>query len=886
MYWKTNNIITYKSLPFLITTKTVGGKGWNLFRLRKYGIATKPWIVISTNLFDQFISDLKAEIEEIINGLDFSNPKQVEESSLSIKQLIVKKGLNSRFLTCLYKTMNKIFGEITLFAVRSSLTDEDSANNSFAGQMDSFLNVKKKYIEESIKMVWASAYSPRALLYRYKKKISFTHISSAVIIQEMVQSEASGIIFTKNPETHVNECIISAGYGLGEGIVGDIVETDTYTIDRDTNKIQKKINKKELRLVIDCYEKGRTRKEVVPKNLKSKAVLTDDEIDRLLKQTLKMERKFGFPIDVEWAMDKKREIFFLQSRPITFKNESASASTLRIWDNSNIVESYSGITLPLTFSFIRECYETIFQNAVMEIVSSKKAVKNDVAIFKNMVGLQKGRVYYNLLNWYKMLSFLPGFKNNKPAWDQMIGIKHTVEFPERKISVYNSIFASVKFLYLLLSVKRTAMKFHSYIDPLYKKFQKIDVSHMTPDQLVDHYDSLWKTFMPKWHLTLYNDVFAMKYYEWLKSLCSKWGLSKYDDLHNKLLCGEREMESLKPLHSLLKITAVILKSDSYQHLLRNNNSSTIWKRIQTTKSYAELKQMFDSYLTDFGDRGIEELKLEKESFHQNPELLIDLVKKYCRQNLSINILQQNEIKIRKEAEQIIRKELSNPFKRFVFRFVLKNARRSITNRENMRFARTRNFGLVRNIFRQISQRFVEQGILKNESDIFYLTVNEIFDFIRGTSTNCNLASIVKIRKAEYASNSFITLPDRFQTIGIPYLNKLNKDPKFKSSNKSLQGTGCSSGVVKAEALVVIDPSSVNGKSGHILVARSTDPGWIFLMVSAKGIIVEKGSVLSHSAIIGRELGIPTIIGVTDATGKIPDGAIIEMDGSNGEIQWQ
>jgi len=886
MYWKTNNIITYKSLPFLITTKTVGGKGRNLFRLRKYGIATKPWIVISTNLFDQFISDLKAEIEEIINGLNFSNPKQVEESSLSIKQLIVKKRLNSRFLECLYKTMNKIFGEITLFAVRSSLTDEDSTNNSFAGQMDSFLNVKKKYIEESIKMVWASAYSPRALLYRYKKKISFTHISSAVIIQEMVQSEASGIIFTNNPETHVNECIISAGYGLGEGIVGDIVETDTYTIDRETNKIQKKINKKELRLVIDCYEKGRTRKEAVPKYLRSKAVLTDDEIDRLLKQTLKMERKFGFPIDVEWAIDKKREIFFLQSRPITFKKESASASTLRIWDNSNIVESYSGITLPLTFSFIRECYETIFQNAVMEIVSSKKAVKNDVAIFKNMIGIQKGRVYYNLLNWYKMLSFLPGFKNNKPAWDQMIGIKHTVEFPERKISVYNSIFASVKFLYLLLSVKRTAKKFHSYIDPLYKKFQKIDVSHMTPDQLVDHYDSLWKTFMPKWHLTLYNDVFAMKYYEWLKSLCSKWGLSKYDDLHNKLLCGEREMESLKPLHSLLKITAVILKSDSYQHLLRNNNSSTIWNRIQTTRSYAELKQMFDSYLTDFGDRGIEELKLEKESFHQNPELLIDLVKKYCRQNLSIKVLQQNEIKIRKEAEQIIRKELNNPFKRFLFRFILKNARRSITNRENMRFARTRNFGLVKNIFRQISQRFVEQGILKKASDIYYLTVNEIFDFIRGTSTNCNLAALVKIRKAEYANYSLMTLPDRFQTIGIPYLNKLNKDPKFKSSNKSLQGTGCSSGVVKAEALVVIDPSSVNGKSGHILVARSTDPGWIFLMVSAKGIIVEKGSVLSHSAIIGRELGIPTIIGVTDATGKIPDGAIIEMDGSSGEIQWQ
>ena len=127
---------------------------------------------------------------------------------------------------------------------------------------------------------------------------------------------------------------------------------------------------------------------------------------------------------------------------------------------------------------------------------------------------------------------------------------------------------------------------------------------------------------------------------------------------------------------------------------------------------------------------------------------------------------------------------------------------------------------------------------------------------------------------------------RIRTTGIPYLNSLYDIETAASGGRKLKGTGCSSGKAKGIAKVIYDPTSVVEGDNFILVAKSTDPGWVFLMISSQGIIVERGSVLSHTAIIGRELGIPTVVGVKDATSLIPDGAKINIDGSTGLVQWQ
>ena len=186
----------------------------------------------------------------------------------------------------------------------------------------------------------------------------------------------------------------------------------------------------------------------------------------------------------------------------------------------------------------------------------------------------------------------------------------------------------------------------------------------------------------------------------------------------------------------------------------------------------------------------------------------------------------------------------------------------------------------------MGELFAMKSLLHASSDIHYLTVEEVFAFVQGTAVTRNLKALVEIRRAEYAAYAEHAPDERFETAGIPYLNLCYKDPaRIDSSNRAV-GTGCSSGIARGTARVVRDPqASLNGNN-HILVASSTDPGWVFLMTSAKGIIAEKGSVLSHTAIIGRELGIPTIVGVKAATSLIPDGAPLTIDGSTGEILWE
>jgi pyruvate,water dikinase len=224
--------------------------------------------------------------------------------------------------------------------------------------------------------------------------------------------------------------------------------------------------------------------------------------------------------------------------------------------------------------------------------------------------------------------------------------------------------------------------------------------------------------------------------------------------------------------------------------------------------------------------------------------------------------------------------------RLAFGFVLNNARRAVANRENMRFARTRLFGVVRRLFCRLGKLFEENGLLDRASDIYYLTEEEVFSLIRGTSVTQNIRALVALRKAEYDRYAQKPPRARFETTGIPYLYSTDEEKVSAGANKVLKGISCSSGTARGTAKVVIDPRLASGNRNSILVAQSTDPGWIFLMISAKGIVTERGSVLSHTAIIGRELGIPTIVGVKDATKLIPDGASLFIDGGTGDVQWQ
>lgn len=258
------------------------------------------------------------------------------------------------------------FDDNTFFAVRSSASNEDSTDVSFAGQFDTFLYVKKDEVLRKVKEVYLSAYSERIETYRNENNIDLITIPS-VIVQKMVLSEKSGVAFGANPLTsNVKETVISAVYGLGTGLVDGDVTSDTYKI--LNNEITKEIGDKDF---YNTFEKGRIVQKNIEENKKKEAVLTENEILEVKNLVNKASEFFGRFQDIEWAYEKNK-LYLLQSRPITTLGKTKNKEEkINIFDNSNIVESYGGITTPLTFSFIRMVYENVYKE-LCKIVNVKQ----------------------------------------------------------------------------------------------------------------------------------------------------------------------------------------------------------------------------------------------------------------------------------------------------------------------------------------------------------------------------------------------------------------------------------------------------------------------------------------------------------------------------------
>jgi pyruvate,water dikinase len=241
-----------------------------------------------------------------------------------------------------------------------------------------------------------------------------------------------------------------------------------------------------------------------------------------------------------------------------------------------------------------------------------------------------------------------------------------------------------------------------------------------------------------------------------------------------------------------------------------------------------------------------------------------------------------------------------PLRRLIFGWVLANARRLIRNRENLRFERTRLFGRARLIFVELGDRFYRLGLLAEPRDIFYLEVEEALGLVEGVASTADLKGLVAVRKAEFDHyRTLPPLPNRFETRGIPIQNPPrsqtpfgnNENPKSKiraegslwENPKSIAGLGCSPGLVRGPVRVVTDPKAARLRTGEILVAKRTDPGWILLFPAAAGLLVEYGSLLSHSAIVSRELGLPAVVGLAGLTDWLKDGDWVEFDGSTGLV---
>lgn len=292
-----------------------GGKGASLGEMTRAKIPVPPGFVVLASAFDRFLeeTDLDAEIEAVLHKVSHQDINSVDGASNKIRDLIS----DAEFPKDLAKEILKEFSTLKAkcVAVRSSATAEDSSVASWAGELESYLNTTKDNLLENIKKCWASLFTPRAIFYRFEKKLHTTKVSVAVVVQKMIQSEISGICFTVHPVTKdYDEIVIEAGYGLGEAIVGGKITPDTYVIHKKSWKILDKNIGQQKMMIIKSGQDNIEKQVPGPEQEKQK--LADSKIIQLAKLCDKIEKHYKHPQDIEWAYNKGK-FYIVQSRPIT-----------------------------------------------------------------------------------------------------------------------------------------------------------------------------------------------------------------------------------------------------------------------------------------------------------------------------------------------------------------------------------------------------------------------------------------------------------------------------------------------------------------------------------------------------------------------------------------
>src|SRR4051812_45830915 len=341
----------------------LGGKGRGLARLEAMGQRVPPWYAVTTTAFRRALAETGLS-ERIAGRLARQDPFSRESLRLAaeeiqgwLRELAIPAGL-AREVAVAHEALG--FGDGPV-AVRSSAADEDGAGGSFAGVHDSFLAIRGvPAVLEAVRGVWVSGYGERALSYRLAHGMPLARTEMAVVVQCMVPARVSGVLFTADPVTgDTQRIVISSLYGLGEGLVGLELDADRYVLDKETLTPETILAEKRERMMPGAS--GEMERVGVAEEERGASSLSREQVLALARAGLAIERRLGKPQDIEFAIDAERNVFFLQTRPMTPLPEDGPAAGNRVfWDHQNWAENYPGVTLPMTYSVTRHMEKVTF----------------------------------------------------------------------------------------------------------------------------------------------------------------------------------------------------------------------------------------------------------------------------------------------------------------------------------------------------------------------------------------------------------------------------------------------------------------------------------------------------------------------------------------------
>lgn len=735
----------------------------------------------------------------------------------------------------LYKEDKKLYEELILeldsflredkkYAVRSSGIDEDSKTSSFAGIYDSYLNVKKDDVINKIFEVYNSAFSKRAIDYRTINNLNTENIKMSVIIQEMVDADFAGVINTINPITNnPDEIVICVDEGLGEKIVDGSSDGSVYNV-----------NGKNI-------------------TLNGKNILNKKKIKKLVEFTKVIQNKTNRFQDIEFAI-KNNKIYFLQTRDITTYQNINPHKRIGFIDNANIIESYYGDVSPLTYSFVKDVYRDVYtctlragkvRNKIMNALSSS---------LSEMLYYYNNRIYYNMKSWYHVTSIFP-FKKSTNYMENMMGVKSSSnDFKRVKMNIYDILKLGFLFIYKVVNIEKLSNKFIEKFDEVVMPYYGKEIN-LSNDELKQLFFKIEREITNDFSIPIINDCAVMIFFGMLKEKVNKMNISNKEDLISKCISNNGNVESCGSSTNLEAIAEKIYRNDVLNNDFKTKEIEDLYKKYHNENSIIYDDIM--NYILKYGSRVTDELKMETVTMIEDHSMIYGYLK---------NIVSSQKEKVITSTTDDI--EIPRKLK-----LLSKLVKKYIKNRERLRLKRTYIYSVVRNIFLCFGRNLKKENKIKEVEDVFYLTKKELFEGID------NYQQVIDKRKKE-----------KLISIKTPYYDRYvfyedNKVLAVSNNNitDGLKGIPSGAGIVTSE-VTIMNSNKDYLKKGNIIVTKRTDPGWISLFPITSGIVVEHGSMLSHSFVVAREMGLPAVVGVVDATTKLQNGDIITLDGIRGVVK--
>jgi pyruvate,water dikinase len=733
-----------------------------------------------------------------------------------------------------------------MYAVRSSGIKEDLECLSFAGQYESFLNVRgTEEVIESVIGCYKSMYAERSLSYLIDNGVDLNNFEMSVIIQEMINSEISGIAFTLNPLTgNDKEIVVEIAEGQGENIVSGRVNPENYIYNWFEEKYDYGINNK---------------------------LLNKEELDNLMDTLLRIQMFFGYPCDIEFAFEAGK-LYILQARSIT---KIIYSKLIDQWTTTNFKDG--GVSATVCKPYMWSLYEYVWEITLKKFLIETKLFKEKD--LRKLGDMFYGRPYWNLSVVKEAMANIPGYKERE--FDSELGVTITYEgygrttqiTPKSILKIIQVAFAQSKL------TKKQKHNSVNYRNELLKKYNEYIERYLDENE-TNNIESVWYELIKTDYLHCESTYFWQIFINTIQQPLFKRSLPKCVNSSNylDLIGGLKNVSHLLPFYDIWEISRKISQDDISFEFWINSSVEEIERYYSDNRKEYFIEEL-RCHITKYGYHSESELDVSYPCYSEDVRKIIKILKDTVILDDSFSPCNDSERQYRNYCLKLetIKKQVSTRKYKKIFKNI-ENMREMLWWREELKDISIRFYYLVRIYTIRLAKDYHKNGIIKELDDIWYLKITDLFEFIDKKKSANELKKIIERNRTYY--NSFRSFKGENE-IGSVFNNT---NVQIRSSSKEIVGLGCNNGIVTGTARVVENIEGIDKlQVGDILVTKFTDTGWTSKLAILKGIVTECGGILCHASIISREYGIPCIVSCNNVTKKIKDGSKITLNGSTGEV---